>query len=54
VVADFLAKRPAKTPFFYWFGSLDPHRLYTSVSGRKAGKNPTSLRAKKSGNGRSF
>ena len=36
--ANFLAKRPTNTPFFYWHGSADPHRAYPAGSGLKSGK----------------
>ena len=34
----FLKRRPAGTPFFYWFGSHNPHRTYKEDSGIAAGK----------------
>ena len=36
--AEFLKKRPAGSPFFYWFGSRLPHRGYTAGAGQKKGK----------------
>lgn len=35
--ATFLDSVPQGTPFCFWFGSLDPHRLYDRGSGLKAG-----------------
>lgn len=34
----FLRDRPAGTPFFFWFGATEPHRVYEKGSGLKAGK----------------
>jgi N-sulfoglucosamine sulfohydrolase len=39
----FLAERPAKQPFFYWFGSTNPHRSYKLDSGLAAGKKPEQI-----------
>lgn len=36
----FLAARPAGKPFFFWFGSHEPHRGYRVGSGAAAGKDP--------------
>ncbi len=36
---SFLAKRPVKVPFCFWFGSYDPHRPYEWESGVKDGLN---------------
>lgn len=33
----FMAKRPSKQPFVFWFGSRDPHRVYEEGSGAAAG-----------------
>ncbi|MPZ16887.1 MAG: sulfatase-like hydrolase/transferase [Luteitalea sp.] len=35
--AAFLASRPSKQPFVFWFGSQDPHRPYEEGSGAAAG-----------------
>jgi N-sulfoglucosamine sulfohydrolase len=35
---DFLATRKKAQPFFYWFGSTNPHRAYVRDSGLAAGK----------------
>ncbi|MGH9160948.1 MAG: sulfatase family protein, partial [Vicinamibacteraceae bacterium] len=35
--AAFLASRPSKQPFVFWFGSQDPHRPYDEGSGAAAG-----------------
>ena len=37
--ADFLSERPAGKPFFFWFGSYEPHRDYEPGSGAAAGLN---------------
>jgi N-sulfoglucosamine sulfohydrolase len=39
----FLAARPKNTPFFYWFGSANPHRPYTRDAGLAAGKKPADV-----------
>jgi uncharacterized sulfatase len=33
---DFLKEKPGDKPFFFWFGSHEPHRAYEYGSGRKA------------------
>ncbi|MCC6489976.1 MAG: sulfatase [Candidatus Hydrogenedentes bacterium] len=38
---DFLSKRPSGTPFAFWFGSNEPHRIYDEGSGVRAGKDPS-------------
>jgi N-sulfoglucosamine sulfohydrolase len=38
---DFLNDRPADQPFFFWFGSMEPHRIYEAGSGAKAGLKAT-------------
>ena len=38
--AQFLAQRPKGKPFFFWFGSHQPHRSYPKDEGVKAGKRP--------------
>jgi len=35
--ADFLSEKPADKPFFFWFGSHEPHRNYEPGSGAAAG-----------------
>lgn len=35
---DFLAARPADSPFCFWFGSTEPHRIYEDGIGLKSGK----------------
>ncbi len=35
--ADFLKTVPADKPFYFWFGSQDPHRPYAKDSGAKSG-----------------
>ena len=37
-LSAFLEQHPADTPFFYWFGSSNPHRPYVRDSGIAAGK----------------
>jgi arylsulfatase A-like enzyme len=39
----FLNARPAGKPFFYWFGSTNPHRPYALDSGLAAGKQQTDV-----------
>jgi N-sulfoglucosamine sulfohydrolase len=39
----FLADRPKGTPFFFWFGSTNPHRAYELDSGVAAGKKTTEI-----------
>ena len=41
--AAFLKNRPAGKPFFYWFGSHNPHRAYKKDSGIAAGKKITDI-----------
>jgi arylsulfatase A-like enzyme len=40
---DFLASRPKDKPFFFWFGSTNPHRAYDPDSGLAAGKKPADV-----------
>lgn len=40
---DFLDKREKGQPFFYWFGSGNPHRAYKLDSGVAAGKKPSDI-----------
>jgi arylsulfatase A-like enzyme len=40
---EFLAARTAGQPFFYWFGSSNPHRAYQPDSGIAAGKKPSDI-----------
>lgn len=35
---DFLEKRPANQPFFFWYGATEPHRSYEKGIGLKSGK----------------
>jgi len=39
----FLKSRPQGKPFFYWFGSSNPHRGYKPDSGIEAGKKPSDI-----------
>ena len=39
----FLATRKPGQPFFYWFGSQNPHRTYEANAGLAAGKKPTDI-----------
>lgn len=39
----FLKDRPAAKPFFYWFGSHNPHRAYKLDSGIEAGKKTSDI-----------
>ena len=38
---DFLKDKPADKPFFFWYGSKEPHRVYEAGSGAKAGLKAT-------------
>ncbi|MDQ3624313.1 MAG: sulfatase [Verrucomicrobiota bacterium] len=40
---EFLAARPKDKPFFYWFGSGNPHRAYKADSGLAGGKKPADI-----------
>lgn len=40
---NFLAARPKDKPFFYWFGSQNPHRPYKPDIGLAAGKQPSDI-----------
>ncbi|MEX2301605.1 MAG: sulfatase [Bryobacterales bacterium] len=40
---DFLAERPEGQPFFFWFGSTEPHRVYGKGFGKQSGKNPNDV-----------
>jgi arylsulfatase A-like enzyme len=40
---QFLAARPKGKPFFYWYGSTNPHRPYTADAGLAAGKKPADV-----------
>ena len=42
-LARFLADTPAGKPFFFWFGSADPHRPYAADAGAAAGKSPADI-----------
>ena len=35
--ADFLRQRPARAPFFFWFGATEPHRAYARGAGLATG-----------------
>ncbi|NCX97350.1 MAG: hypothetical protein EBX35_01850, partial [Planctomycetia bacterium] len=41
---EFLAARPARRPFCFWLGAIDPHRPYDEGSGAKAGLDPAKVR----------
>lgn len=41
--ADFLARRKAGQPFFYWYGGADPHRPYDERIGESEGINPSDI-----------
>ncbi len=43
----FLAERPSGRPFFFWFGSQDPHRPYEKGAGRRAGLDPAKVEVPK-------
>lgn len=40
---DFLAEKPSDRPFFFWYGSKEPHRVYEKGSGKKAGLRESDL-----------
>jgi len=40
---EFLATRRPDQPFFYWFGSQNPHRGYAANAGLVAGKQPADI-----------
>ncbi len=40
---NFLKNRPIGKPFFYWFGSSNPHRPYKRDAGIEAGKKPSDV-----------
>jgi N-sulfoglucosamine sulfohydrolase len=40
---EFLADAPAEKPFFYWYGSANPHRAYTPDAGLAAGKKASDI-----------
>jgi len=42
-LTEFLKTRTAGKPFFYWFGSANPHRPYKPDSGLAAGKKPSDI-----------
>lgn len=39
----FLADKPAGKPFFFWFGSSNPHRPYKAGAGQDSGKKPADI-----------
>ncbi|HEU0122261.1 MAG TPA: sulfatase [Bryobacteraceae bacterium] len=41
--AAFLQSRPKEKPFFFWYGSHEPHRGYRKGSGIAAGKDPAKV-----------
>ena len=41
---DFLAQRKEGQPFYFWYGSTDPHRPYEAGSGAKAGMRRESVK----------
>jgi N-sulfoglucosamine sulfohydrolase len=41
--AQFLKGKPQGAPFFYWFGSKNPHRPYQLDAGLAAGKKPADI-----------
>lgn len=41
---EFLAEKPKEKPFFYWFGSIDPHRDYVKGTGEQAGLDPKKVK----------
>ena len=41
---EFLGEKPQDKPFFYWFGSMDPHRDYVKGTGEQAGLDPQKVK----------
>lgn len=41
---EFLGAKPKDKPFFFWFGSIDPHRDYVKGTGEKAGLDPQKVK----------
>lgn len=41
--ADFLNECPENKPFFFWFGSSEPHRAFEAKSGAKHGVDPDKI-----------
>lgn len=39
----FLKEKPADSPFFFWFGSFEPHRTYAYGAGKKSGLKESDL-----------
>jgi len=37
-IENFLPQKPKDKPFFFWLGTIEPHRAYTKDSGLKSGK----------------
>ena len=46
-INEFLERRPADKPFFFWFGSQDPHRAYEKGTGKGAGLDPAKVEVPK-------
>lgn len=42
-LTEFLKARASEKPFFYWYGSSNPHRAYKLDSGLEAGKKPSDV-----------
>ena len=41
---EFLGAKPKDKPFFFWFGSIDPHRDYVKGTGEQAGLDPLKVK----------
>ena len=41
---EFLGAKPKDKPFFFWFGSIDPHRDYVKGTGEQAGLDPQKVK----------
>jgi uncharacterized sulfatase len=37
---SFIDEKPEGQPFCFWFGAIEPHRIYSEGIGKRAGKNP--------------
>ncbi len=42
--AEFYKQAPKNTPFYFWFGSQDPHRPYDEGSGARSGMQPADVK----------
>lgn len=40
---SFYSQKPSDKPFFFWFGSSDPHRIYETNTGVRSGMDPAKV-----------